>query len=48
MRKNLPLRNDKFIELKDFNINKYEENKDYSCILLCYVKTTDKVKMIIY
>ena len=44
MRKKMPLRNYKFIELKDFNINKYSENKDYSCILLCHVKTTDKVK----
>ena len=44
MRKKMPLKNYKFIELKDFNINKYGENKDYSCILLCHVKTTDKVK----
>ena len=44
MRKKLPLRNYKFIELRDFNINKYCENKNYSCILLCLVKTTDKVK----
>ena len=39
----MPLKNYKFVELKDFNINKYGENKDYSCIL-CHVKTTDKVK----
>ena len=38
------IKNYKFIELKDFNINKYGENKDYSCILLCHVKTTNKVK----
>ena len=44
MRKKMPLKNYKFIELKDFNIDKYGENKDYSCILLCHVKTTDKVK----
>ena len=25
-------------------MNKYGENKDYSCILLCHVKSTDKVK----
>ena len=25
-------------------MNKYGEDKDYSCILLCHVKTTDKVK----
>ena len=48
MRKKMPLKNYNSIELKDFNINKYGENKDYSCILLCHVKTTDKVKMIIY
>ena len=40
----MPFKNYKFVELKDFNINKYSENKDYSCILLCNVKTTDKVK----
>ena len=44
MRNRMPLKNYKFVELKDFNVNKYGENKDYSCILLCHVKTTDKVK----
>ena len=44
MRNKMPLKNYKFVELKDFNINKYVENKDYSCVLLCHVKTTDKVK----
>ena len=44
MRNKMPLRNYKFVELKDFDINKYGEDKDYSCILLCHVKTTDKVK----
>ena len=44
MRNRMPLKNYKFIELKDFNINKYDENKDYSCILLCHIKTTDKIK----
>ena len=44
MRKKMSLKNYKFIELKDFNIDKYHENKDYSCILLCHIKTTDKVK----
>ena len=39
----MPLKNYKFIELNEFNINKYED-KNYSCILLCNVKTTDKVK----
>ena len=44
MMKKLPLENYKFIDLKDFNINKHGENKDYSCILLCHLKTTNKVK----
>ena len=44
MRNKMPLKNYKFVELKNFNVNKYGENKDYSCILLCHVKTTDKVK----
>ena len=44
MRNNMPLKNYKFLELKDFNINKYGEDKDYSCILSCHVKTSDKVK----
>ena len=44
MRNKMPLKNYKFVELKDFNTNKYGEDKDYSCILLCHVKTTDKVK----
>ena len=44
MRNKMPLKNYKFVGSKDFNINKYGEDKDYSCILLCHVKTTDKVK----
>ena len=44
MRNKMPLKNYKFIELKDFNKDKYGENKDYSCILLCHVKNTNKVK----
>ena len=44
MRKKMSLKNYKFIELKDFNINKYGDNKDYSCILLCDVKTSDKIQ----
>ena len=44
MRNKIPLKNYKFIELNEFNINKYGEDKNYSCILLCHVKTTDKVK----
>ena len=44
MRNKMPLKKYKFVELKDFNINKYGEDKNYSCILLCQVETTDKVK----
>ena len=44
MRNKMPLQNYKFIDLKDFNINKYGENEDCSCILLCDVKTSDKIK----
>ena len=44
MRNKMPLKNYKFIDLKDFDINKYSENKDYSRILLCDVKTSDKIK----
>ena len=44
MKNKMPLKNYKFVELKDFNINKYGEDKNYSCILLCNVKTADKVK----
>ena len=44
MRNKIPLKNYKFIELNEFNINKHGEDKNYSCILLCHVKTTDKVK----
>ena len=44
MRKKMPLKNHKFTDLKVFNINKYGDNKDYSFILLCDVKITDKVK----
>ena len=38
MRNKMPLKNYKFVELIDFIINKYGEDKDYSCILLCYDK----------
>ena len=43
MRNKMPLKNYKFVELTDFNINKYGKDKDYSCILLCII-TTDRVK----
>ena len=44
MRNKMPLKDYKFIELKDFNTNKYGENKDYSCILLCHVKNDHILK----
>ena len=40
--KKLPVSNYKFVE--KFNENKYGKNKNYSCIMLCNVKTTDKIK----
>ena len=40
--KKLPVSNYKFVE--KFNENRYGQNKDYGCILLCDVKTTDKIK----
>ena len=40
--KKLPYKNYKFIE--KFDENRYGQDKDYGCILLCDVKTTDKIK----
>ena len=40
--KKLPISNYKFVE--KFDENKYGEDKNYGCILLCDVKTTDKIK----
>ena len=40
--KKLPVSNYKFVE--KFNENRYGQNKDYGCILLCDVKTTDKIR----
>ena len=42
LRKKLPYKDYKFVE--EFDINKYGQNKDYGCILLCDVKTTDKIR----
>ena len=42
LRKKLPVSNYKFVE--KFDENKYGQDKDYGCILLCDVKTTDKIK----
>ena len=40
--KKLPVSNYKFVD--KFDENRYSENKDYGCILLCNVKTTDKIR----
>ena len=42
LRKKLPVSNYKFVE--NFDKNKYGQDKDYNCILLCNVKTTDLIK----
>ena len=42
LRKKLPYKDYKFVE--KFDKNKYGQDKDYDCILLCDVKTTDKIK----
>ena len=40
--KKLPISNYKFLE--KFDENKYGQDKDYDCIMLCSVKTTDKIR----
>ena len=40
--KKLPYKNYKFVE--KFDENKYGQDKDYGCIMLCDVKTTDKIR----
>ena len=42
LRKKLPVSNYKFVE--KFDEKKYGQDKDYGCIMLCNVKTTDKIK----
>ena len=42
LRKKLPVSNYKFIE--KFDENKYGQDKDYDCIMLCNVETTDKIR----
>ena len=42
LRKKLPVSNYKFVEKLDEN--KYGQDKNYDCIMLCDVKTTDKIK----
>ena len=42
MTKSLPISDYKLVN--EFDENKYNEDKDYGCILLCDVKTTDEIK----
>ena len=42
LRKKLPISDYRFVEY--FDEMKYGQNKDYSCFLLCEVKTTDKIR----
>ena len=42
LRKKLPVSNYKFVE--KFDENKYGQDKDYGCIMLCNVKTTEIIK----
>ena len=42
LRKKLPYSNYHFIE--EFNEDKYGQDKDYGCIMLCDVKSTEKIK----
>ena len=44
LRKKLPYKDYRFIENDQFDETKYGQDKDYGCILLCDVKTTDKIK----
>ena len=42
LRKKLPYKDYKFVE--NFDENKYGQDKDYDCIMLCSIKTTDSIK----
>ena len=42
LRKKLPVSEYKFVE--KFDENKYGQDKNYNCIMLCNVKATDKIK----
>ena len=42
LRKKLPYKDCRFVE--NFDENRYVENKNYGCFLLCDVKTTDKIR----
>ena len=42
LRKKVPVSNYKFVE--SFNYDRYGQDKDHGCFLLCDVKTTDKIR----
>ena len=42
LRKKVPVSDYKFVE--SFNYDRYGQNKDHGCFLLCDVKTTDKIR----
>ena len=42
LNKKIPVSDYKFVE--SFNYDRYGQNKDHECFLLCDVKTTDKIK----
>ena len=42
LRKKIPISDYKFVE--EFDENKYGQDKDYGCIMLCNVKTTEIIK----
>ena len=44
LRKKIPVSDYKFIEKEKFDENRYGQDKDHGCLLLCDVKTTDKIK----
>ena len=44
LRRKLPYKDYKFININEFDETKYGQDKDHGCILLCDVKTTDKIK----
>ena len=46
LRKTLPYKNYKFVEtfVETFVENKYGQDKDYRCFMLCEVETTDKIR----
>ena len=44
LRKKIPIGQYKFIDIDKFDETKYGDDKNYNCIMLCEIYTTDKVK----